>query len=103
MPGPLRELRLSLFAAVETLPAALNPVGGGQDSHRGRIVWYDNRFFFILQKIWFTWDEAADIVIRESAVGVGGPATGSNKPLLQFYATIPRKFAFRKPLPDLGN
>ena len=51
----------------------------------------------------FTWDEAAYIVIREPAVGVGGPATGSNKPLLQFYATIPRKFAFRKPLPELGN
>ena len=51
----------------------------------------------------FTWDEAADIMIRETAVGVGGPATGINKPLLQFYATIPRKFAFRKPLPELGN
>ena len=96
MPRPLRHLGLALLARVEALPAALDPVGGGEDTNGGRIVWYKIKSFICLFLYFlksFTWNEAADIMVRETAVGVGGPATGINKPLLQFYATIPSLIA----------
>ena len=31
----------------------------------------------------FTWNEAANIVVCQATVGVGGPSTEINKPLLQ--------------------
>ena len=58
MPWPLGELCLALLARVEALPAALDPVGGGQDADGGRVVRH----------------EAADVVVCETAVSVRSPA-----------------------------
>ena len=58
MPRPLRELRLAILPRVEPLPAALDPVGGGEDPHGGGVVRH----------------EAADVVVCETAVSVRSPA-----------------------------
>ena len=63
MPRPLRHLGLALLASIESLPAALHPVGGGQDTHGGRVVG----------------DEAADVVICEAAVAVWCPSSRSTR------------------------
>ena len=70
MPGPLGHLGLTLLAGVEALPAALAAAGGGQDPHRGRVVW----------------DEAADVVVGEAAVAVGSAAAQDAGPVLHAVA-----------------
>ena len=58
MPRPLWELSFALLARVQPLPAALDPVGGGQDADRRGVVWH----------------EAADVVVCQAAVGVRSAA-----------------------------
>ena len=84
MPRPLSHLGLALLARVEALPAALRPGrgvagvaapgGGGQDAHRLRVVRH----------------EAADVVVGEAAVAVGGTPPGHTLHYTTLhYTTLP--------------
>ena len=67
------------------------PVRGGEDAHWGCIIWKILLLFLKFQNIWlFTWNEAANIVVCQATVGVGGPSTEINKPLLQIAIAILR-------------
>ena len=86
MPRPLGELCLALLARVEALPAALDPVGGGQDADGGRVVRH----------------EAADVVVGEAAVGVRGAAVEDAGPVLHAVAVEVGVVGARRPVVVAG-
>ena len=66
MPRPLGELSLALLAGVKSLPAALDPVGSGEDAYRRGVVW----------------DKTTDVVVSETTVGVRSAAPQDTGPIL---------------------